>query len=205
MRWRARFVLAPDETHPAQSYSSSSKPYQAAVARVGLMHGICVVIAQLVDNLCYSVVIIGGECVPNDGLESIGGLGQQSVVLYAIVAGVCVDDKIKSAQQPLQRHGLELTRLLFLPVMWFEEEESNGDRRHRKCNLLQRAMLSLIIQLVSEGLLHACLHGEIADLGVGCESRCGGEWYKHGIQRSLLLRPTLIGSGYHVRQGRVSR
>jgi len=56
-------------THRAQGYRGGSQPYQAAVAGVGLVDGIGVLLAQLAHDAGYPVVVLGGEGVADEAFE----------------------------------------------------------------------------------------------------------------------------------------
>ena len=56
-------------TYWPQGYRGSSQTYQAAVAGVGLVDSIGVLMAELVHDLCYPVVVLGSQCIPDEAFE----------------------------------------------------------------------------------------------------------------------------------------
>jgi len=56
-------------THGSQRYRSCGKTNEASVAGVRLVDGVCVVVAELVDDLGYPVVVLRDECISNEALE----------------------------------------------------------------------------------------------------------------------------------------
>lgn len=56
-------------THRAQGYRSRSQPDQTAVAGVGLVDSIGVLLAQLAHDAGYPVVVLGGEGIADEAFE----------------------------------------------------------------------------------------------------------------------------------------
>lgn len=56
-------------TYRAQGYRRSSQPDQAAISGVGLVHGVGILVAELMDNSLDLVVVACGQTVPNQALE----------------------------------------------------------------------------------------------------------------------------------------
>ena len=52
-----------------QGYRGSGQSYETAVASVGLVDGIGILVTQLMDNLCYPVMVLGGEGIADEALE----------------------------------------------------------------------------------------------------------------------------------------
>lgn len=64
-------------THGAEGNSGSSKAYQASIPCMRLMDGICIVVAELVENGIDPLPVLGGDQVANHALQS-GGVGVKS-------------------------------------------------------------------------------------------------------------------------------
>ena len=56
-------------TYWPQGYRGSSESYQAAVAGVGLVDSIGVLLAQLAHDAGYPVVVLGGEGIADEAFE----------------------------------------------------------------------------------------------------------------------------------------
>lgn len=56
-------------THRSQCYRGGGKTDEAAIAGVGLVDGIGIVVAEFVDDLGYPVVVLRCECISYEALE----------------------------------------------------------------------------------------------------------------------------------------
>jgi hypothetical protein len=54
----------------SKSYCCRGESDQAAVSGVGLMSDVCVLMAELVHDLCYSIVVVGGKILAYEVFES---------------------------------------------------------------------------------------------------------------------------------------
>jgi hypothetical protein len=59
-------------TYWAEGYRGRSESYETAVAGVGLVDGIGVLLTQLANDPGYPVVVLGSECVPDEAFEFEG-------------------------------------------------------------------------------------------------------------------------------------
>jgi hypothetical protein len=59
-------------THRSQGYRGRGQADEAAVAGMRVVDGIGVLVAQLVDDFCYPVVVLGDEGIADEALELEG-------------------------------------------------------------------------------------------------------------------------------------
>lgn len=52
-----------------QGYRGSGQSYETTIASVGLVDGIGILMAQLMDDLCYPIMVLGGEGITDEAFE----------------------------------------------------------------------------------------------------------------------------------------
>lgn len=60
------------QTHRTQSYGSGSEADEPTVPGVGLVNSVGIVVTELVDNLRYPAMVLGGQGIANQALELKG-------------------------------------------------------------------------------------------------------------------------------------
>jgi len=71
---------------------------------MGLVYGVGVVVAQLMHNLCYPVVVVCSQSITDDGFESVGSLDQHTVEGSMLFGDGRLVNVIEEAPQP-RRYG----------------------------------------------------------------------------------------------------